>query len=131
MKTKRKKLDLVIEMNPADLAVNAAFRSGKDRRGRTNVRKSDRYADARARVGEAAMLRALELGLEPFSGPVSVTLRTFWGAREVDVDAPIKGALDALQDAGIYADDAQVITVLAVKARDPERPRIELEVTAG
>jgi len=122
-----KKFSVKINMNPADLAVNAAFRAGKNRRGGTSVRKSDRYAGARALVGEASLLRAMELGFETLTEPACVVLRWSWDGREPDVDAPIKGALDALQDAGILEDDRIVSTLVVIKSRGEPA----LEVWAG
>jgi Holliday junction resolvase RusA-like endonuclease len=127
-------LAFTVEMNPGDLAVNSAYRSGRDRRGRVRVRKSVRFAAARALVGESALLAALRGRLEPLGGPVRVVLRCYWatpgtsGLGRGDVDGPIKGALDSLEEAGVFADDAQIDRIEVEKFVDPDRPRIEVEV---
>jgi crossover junction endodeoxyribonuclease RusA len=67
---------------------------------------------------------------QPLAGPLIVVLRfqlpkpasapkrrRTWpvGARSGDVDKLARGVLDALTDAGIWADDAQVVDLLASK----------------
>lgn len=130
----RPALVLTVDMNPGDLSVNSAYRAGRDRRGVTRVRKSKRYAAAQSLVGETALLELLERGLDPLRGAVRVRVRCYWadagstGLGLGDVDNPIKGILDALQAAGVFADDAQVIGVEVEKHVDPERPRVEVDV---
>lgn len=43
-----------------------------------------------------------------------------WG----DVDAPISGVLDALQEINVLDDDARVVECAATKGHDPDRPRV-------
>ncbi len=74
----------------------------------------------------------------PMVGPVLVRMRTYWGSRHRqgaadgqargDVDATCKAALDALEDAGVVANDAQVESLIATKHYDPKHPRIEVDV---
>jgi Holliday junction resolvase RusA-like endonuclease len=69
-------------------------------------------------------------GRDPFTGPVTVTVRfalarpssapktrRTWptGARSGDVDKLLRAILDALTDAGVFADDAQVVRAEAIK----------------
>ena len=125
------------EIDPAHLRINAAWRRGKTRDGKPITYLSAKYSHARAVVATAA---ADASNGWRFVGPVSVTIAIYfrkltrtgpadglpWG----DVDAPIKGILDALQHSGVLADDGQVIEVYAIKRRDKERPRVEVEIIA-
>jgi len=45
-----------------------------------------------------------------------------------DIDNFIKTVQDALQDAGVVADDAQIDSVSGVKLIDKNNPRIEIEL---
>lgn len=128
---------LTVSINPGDLRVNSAWRVGKDRRGKAVIYKSRLYKNARAIVGEAAMLRMV--GLLPLSGPLVLSLREFWprqhregaavGLALGDVDGPLKGVLDALEEGGVFADDAQIVRLKDVeKFIDAKNPRIEVSV---
>lgn len=98
-----------VEVPPGFLAVNRAYT-----RTRTGVRKSTRYAVGRARVAEALVLAA---DGETWTGPVSVRIRAVWapGGPVGDVDAPIKGVLDAIEDSGLITNDRDVMEVAATK----------------
>lgn len=125
---------IVVEMDPGRLAVNRAWRAVKRRDGSLGVAKSARYRTARAEFGEAVMLKAAAEGLKPLTGPLSATVVAFWprthregpalGTAVGDVDAPLKGVLDGLEDGGIFADDAQVVQARIEKRIDPHHPRI-------
>ena len=76
---------------------------------------------------------------EPLSGPLVLSLREFWPRRHRqgpavglalgDVDGPLKGVLDALEDGGVFADDAQIVRLSCIEKHvDFRNPRIEVEV---
>lgn len=128
---------LTVSINPGDLRVNGAWRAGESWGGDTVIYKSQKYENARAIVGEAAMLRMV--GFKPLSGPLVLSLRQFWARRHQqgpavglaygDVDGPLKGVLDALEDGGVFADDAQIVRLRDIEKHvDVKNPRIEVEV---
>lgn len=128
---------MTVSINPGDLRINAAFRVGKDGRGKAVIYKSRLYENARAIVGEAAMLRMV--GRPPLSGPLVLSLREFWPRRHRegaaiglalgDVDGPLKGVLDALEEGDVFADDAQIVRLERIeKFVDAKHPRIEVSV---
>jgi Holliday junction resolvase RusA-like endonuclease len=83
---------------------------------------------------EAVKWAALEagtrsMGWEPLTGPLLVSLsfvlpkpasapktRRTWPAKRPDLDKLIRSTFDALGEAGVWVDDAQVIRVLARKS---------------
>lgn len=56
-----------------------------------------------------------------------------WPVTKPDLDKLCRAVLDALTDAGVWRDDAQVATLHASKtyAEYTERPGVEIEVTSG
>lgn len=108
-------------------------------RGRTATGKpsarmilSDEY-----RSWQSSAARAM-VASTTFVGDVDVSIRAFWpsknkigpgaGTARGDVDAIIKAVLDALAHAQIIEDDSQVVMVVATKAVDKARPRVEISV---
>ena len=123
-----------VQMDPGRLAVNQSLEAVTGRGGRVMVRKTGRYRTARAVFGEAVMLQMAAEGLAPLVGPLSVTVRAFWprthregpasGLALGDVEAPLKGVLDALEEGGLFADDAQVLEAKVSKRIDAKNPRL-------
>lgn len=100
-------------------------------------------ADARRECRQMARYAAMASGmyLEPFTGPVHLTLTAFYGYRRVkpDLDATIsacKPFIDGIVDAGILVDDKQIEKITAthykIKSKRGEKPqgytRIQIEV---
>jgi Holliday junction resolvase RusA-like endonuclease len=83
-------------------------------------------------------IRAAARGQAFGPGPLRVSMEIFVprqhragaaaGLGFLDVDAPIKATLDALQRAGAIVDDAQIVEISARKHHDAPAPRIEIEV---
>ena len=125
---------IAVEINPGRLAVNQSLEAVTGRGGRVMVRKTGRYRTARAIFGEAVMLKIEAEGLAPLVGPLSVTVKAFWprtiregpaaGLALGDADAPLKGVLDALEEGGLFGNDAQVVAVTGEKAVAGDRPRV-------
>lgn len=98
---------------PLPTPVNRQWRQG---------RWGGTYLTAEARRRRQAIVDAIHAALggppEPISGAVRVEL-TWWprDGRVADVDAYVKGALDALQTAAVYADDAQVEQLLVERVQ--------------
>ena len=61
--------------------------------------------------------------------PVAVTMR-FYCARDVDCDNLAGGPLDAMQEAGVLADDALVMELTVSKVKDRDHPRVEITIRA-
>lgn len=130
------RLSLFVGMDPGKLAVNRAWRAYRRRDGSLGVRKSQAYKGARAKLAEAVHLRMMRQGMEPLEGPLVLDVKVHWkrehqegpaqGLPMGDVDAPLKGILDALEDAGAYAEDAQVVSVCVSKAHSKSRPGVFL-----
>ena len=123
-----------VEIDPGRLAVNQSLEAVTGRGGRVMVRKTGRYRTARAIFGEAVMLKIEAEGLAPLVGPLSVTVQAYWprtirtgpaaGLALGDADAPLKGVLDALEEGGLFGNDAQVVAVTGEKDVDAARPRV-------
>jgi crossover junction endodeoxyribonuclease RusA len=104
---------------PLPVPVNRQWRQG---RGGT-------YLSAEARKKRTAIIAAIheQTGggppLEPMTGPVQVAIA--WTPRDqriADVDAYIKGALDAITHAGLWLDDSQVYQVTCERMPTPRFP---------
>jgi len=121
-------LCVVIEGNPGDGAVNRAYGTGRGQFHKT--------AQAKAFARRAS--KAVRLAIAgPLPGEVfSVVVISYWPRRRHlaeglamgDVDSPLKAVLDALEAGGAFDDDTRVVEVIARKAYDKERPRIEVSV---
>ena len=62
-------------------------------------------------------------------GPCDLSIRFFLPTAAGDVDNYVKNTLDALQDAGIIANDRQVQRIEATKDKDRDHPRTEITIT--
>lgn len=98
--------------------------------GGVGRKKSAAYKEFRERTHAAwCVLRAK--GEKPFGSlaPVRVSITAYWGRTLGDIDAPIETVLDALTFAGVWHDDGQVESLAEIRrARDPQRPRVEVEI---
>lgn len=74
-------------------------------------------------------LRKQHAGKPLIEGPVEIALDVYRALNAGDVDNFIKGCLDAIADAGIIANDRQVMTVTATKRVDKVRPRYVVSIT--
>ena len=63
----------------------------------------------------------------PLEGNVCVMLHWFRGRRSGDLDNRLKVALDALRGIA-FADDKQVVAILAYRHEDKAHPRIEVTI---
>lgn len=127
---------LVWEGDPFLLAANrrlVAVRQGAHAKA---VQRATYRKAAEAMVGT---FRSQWGGRLAIRGAARVTIVTYWarkrGPKRVapglgigDVDATAKSVLDALQKAGVLLDDGQAFELVARKAHDPARPRIEVDV---
>jgi crossover junction endodeoxyribonuclease RusA len=73
---------------------------------------------------------ALASGHFPFNAtvPVAVTLRIYRARKQGDLEGFMKVLLDALEGIA-YADDKQIVRILAERFDDKANPRVEVEVT--
>jgi crossover junction endodeoxyribonuclease RusA len=100
----------------------SANRYWRNVEGRTLVSREARaYKETAAWVAYAA-------GLRPLAGPVAITLRFYRPRRAGDVDNLLKVTLDSLIGVA-FADDSQIEEIHAYRYDDPERPRVEVEVS--
>ena len=83
------------------------------------------------RESAALQLRAQRGRTAPIAQDCAVTLRVYRATSAGDVDNYAKAALDAMQDAGILADDKYVEELHLYRATDRHRPRVEITVTVG
>jgi Holliday junction resolvase RusA-like endonuclease len=116
-------IDVTLRIAPGELAVNRAWRKTDQ-----GMRRSDRYKDAVKAV--SADLRDVAAAERwRYRGfPVGVEIEAHWPDHVGDVDAPIKGILDAIQKAGIVQDDAQVVRIAVAKFMNSDDPRICIKV---
>lgn len=87
------------------------------------MRRSDAYESFR----QGAKLRAFTQGARPLHGDVSIRMALFRPRRIGDIDAPVKGLLDALNLVA-WLDDAQVVELHVLRFDDPADPRVSLTV---
>lgn len=100
------RVDLVLPWPPS---VNAIWRSLAVGNGRARVVKSKGYREWRERAVEVV---SGVWRVEPYLGPVSVTVRLYGPSRRrYDIDNKVKALLDALQGV-ILEDDDQVDRLL-------------------
>lgn len=92
---------------------------------RENVAGSGMWRQLMAYAAKLEMRRRPDVRW-PLAGPVSVRA-LFWlpvtpiGARVGDIDKLCRNLLDALDDAGVYADDVQVVDLVARKMQVDDR----------
>lgn len=65
---------------------------------------------------------------ETIDYPVQIGVTVWIRRRGTDVDAMIKPLLDALEHAGLLADDNIVCSLAVSRLYDRENPRVELEI---
>lgn len=117
---------VTVDVPPGRFRVNKAYRRGKTWGGGASVHQGDTYADAKSILGEKAHLTWIaECGAQQFQGPVAVRIvfrmdkpHRKGPAKHLgygDIDGPIKGVLDALEAAQVFANDAQVVELSVQK----------------
>jgi Holliday junction resolvase RusA-like endonuclease len=129
-------LAFLIEAPPGWAAINRKI-SGRGHKlsdAYLSFREYAQYAVTLAKAKAAQGGEALELPV-PWKR-IQVQIVCYWptcyrkgpraGIPRGDVDAPVKGILDALEHAGVYTDDAHVCGLLVVKLHDPVQPRVEV-----
>jgi Holliday junction resolvase RusA-like endonuclease len=128
----------VIEGNPGEAKSNTRLKAIRVGRGARLVSGRDCKAWERFAV---ASIRSQARGWKIADGSVTVVVTAYWprqhrqgpalGLAFGDVDAVLKSPLDVLQTAGVLGDDAQVVSIVGLKAVDAERPRVEILVASG
>lgn len=127
-------LEILIDAQPGWGAINRKTKG----RGHTLSDQYIAFREATAYAVLQAQAKAEAAG-EPFDLPlpwhrISVQLLCYWptvyrtgkraGIPRGDIDAPVKGTLDALEKAGVFPDDAQVSGLMVLKFHDPVQPRV-------
>lgn len=82
--------------------------------------------DYRALVGWTAR----QLGAEPLSGPVTVSIDVYRASKRGDLDNYAKQLLDALQS-HVYVDDGQIVELHMRRFDDKTHPRVEVRIEGG
>jgi Holliday junction resolvase RusA-like endonuclease len=108
------------------LSINRAYRVARFG-GRGGLRKSEEAEDFQYRVKVAAK-KAMR-GRAMLTGDLVLRLVAYWPRRGADSDAPTKLTKDALQGI-VYENDRIVIEDQSRRGYDPERPRVEITLTA-
>jgi len=137
-------LEVLIDAQPGWAAINRKTqgRGHKLSDGYLAFREATAYAVSQIRIQAQAAAKPLALPV-PWHR-VSVQLLCYWptvhrkgplaGLPRGDIDAPVKGTLDALEHAGVYDDDGRVCGLMVLKFHDPVRPRVQVvleELHAG
>lgn len=104
----------------APVGVNATYRTGRGRWFKSP--EADRYRNLLQLAGKRAMR-----GAPPMTGELEVRFLFAYPTARNDIDGAIKGSLDALEKI-IYVNDRQVGALKVRKIKDPEAPRVEVEV---
>lgn len=102
-------------------STNRYFRIWRNRAVRTH--EADAYRNK-------VLLHARNRGLPlfPLNSRLSVTLKWYRAIRAGDLDNRAKCCLDSLQGV-LYVNDSQIIELHMYRYEDPERPRVEVEIT--
>lgn len=79
-------------------------------------------------IAVALLAQLVELGREPLTGPVALTLRFYRPRKAGDVDGRLPWLIDCLQGYA-YRDDKQVVEIHAYRLEDKVNPRVEVVVT--
>lgn len=109
---------IVITM-PYPPSYNRYWRTGPHGKG---------YISGEGRAFKARALAALiPMKLQPFGGPVKVTLKYYRPRKSGDLDNNIKCLLDCLQGAA-YVNDSQIVEISAKRFDDKANPRVEVTV---
>jgi len=116
------KFSVQVPLPPGDIAINRAWRPKKDVKGFASTQI---YKESRKLLADEFRIAA---GHESTSQQVRVQIIASWPDDDGDVDAPIKGVLDALQAARVILDDKQVVHVTAAKRVDKNNPGLWVSV---
>ena len=84
-------------------------------------------AEAKAYKEQVAWI-ARAAGVEMLDGNVAVTMKVYRQAKRGDLDNAAKILLDSLIGVA-YADDSQIVRIVAERYDDKRNPRVEVEVT--
>ncbi len=125
-----KSLSATLPINPFPAVRMTLGQVNMLRRGMTTRNKAAaRYLDLKEHASYLLLNARTKSGLTPFTGDVEVSLRfERTGKRRADVDNLAKAILDALQGAGIIANDNQVTKLTASVEYGCENGRIHLEL---
>ena len=130
-----KQLEVRIDAQPGWAAIN------RKTKGRGHMLSDAYLAYREAAIYAVSQLRLrAEAAGRPLTLPVpwhrvSAQLLCYWptvhrrkgphaGLPRGDIDAPVKGTLDALAHAGVYDDDTRVCGLMVLKFHDPANPRV-------
>lgn len=117
MKEKKRRVDLTVEGEPLAKV-------------RARVTKNGAYTPKRHRVNAEALAWHIRIACasRPFTGPIAVGMIFYRSNQQrIDVDNMVKQVLDAANGVA-WEDDAQVMTVVAHKRFDRERPRTVISI---
>lgn len=88
-------------------------------------------AEYEAALKNTAAATMSALGLQPLSGPISITITYYLGSkRRKDLPNLPKTTCDALNGI-VYKDDNQIVHQIMYKYLDDKHPRVEIEVVAA
>jgi len=116
---------VLFEVPVKPLSVNQAYwnrPSGQPGRGRIKT------GDLKAYQTLILQYAILATRNRTIHGEVVVMLRFFFETLGADIDGPVKPTLDALQAARVFENDNRVRLLLVEKEKDPDHPRLEVEV---
>jgi len=100
----------------------------QNRRFKYKHRLSDQYKLYKDACAEAVA------GCEAPEGPLMAFVTCYWDPKHVgDVDACVKATLDGFTQGGLWADDSQVVCLVATQAHAPKDryPHVEATVVAA
>ena len=92
-----------------------------------------RYSPARYKAWktEATLQARLQYGeyaSEPMTGPIGLEILVRWATHEPDLTNVVKGTEDALEAAGVFPNDREVIEQRNYKVWDRENPGVTVRV---
>jgi Holliday junction resolvase RusA-like endonuclease len=127
-------IHLYLPISPALFRINKAYRAGRVwNSGRSVIFMGKEYSTAKALLAERLSIDFSSR----FEGPIRIKLHFTFnrmirkgsavGLPLGDIDGPIKGIFDALADAEVFQDDAQVVQMEVTKAFAAE-PGVEILV---